>query len=112
MIEVWDANWTAPQPLAEPRVIAGRPEGSMALGHDNTIRTFGLWEVTPGSFRAQSSSRDEIVHILAGHGELRSNDGTTIALAPGTICTIAAGFDGEWHVTETIRKFFVLTPVP
>lgn len=80
------------------------------MGDTKSNYAYGVWEVTPGRFRAVASPRDEVVHILTGRGELHGSDGEVVELRPGAIVVIPAGFDGEWLVTETIRKAFVLTP--
>jgi uncharacterized cupin superfamily protein len=67
----------------------------------------GVWEAEPGCWRI-SYTENEFCQILSGESVLRDLDGNERLLKPGDNFTIPAGFEGEWEVTETTRKIYVI----
>jgi uncharacterized cupin superfamily protein len=67
----------------------------------------GLWECTPGRFERQIANA-EVMHILAGACTFTPTDGEAQQIRAGDTLFFPANTTGEWHVTETLRKVFVV----
>lgn len=67
----------------------------------------GVWECTPGRFRADRSLSSEFCHILQGRVELTHADGRAEQFGPGDAFNLPLGWKGEWRVIEQVRKVYV-----
>lgn len=67
----------------------------------------GVWECTPGRFRADRTASSEFCHFLTGRVEMRHADGTLQSFGPGDAFNLPLGWKGEWHVVEHVRKVYV-----
>ncbi|GKT23012.1 cupin domain-containing protein [Acidovorax sp. SUPP3334] len=67
----------------------------------------GLWECTPGRFERQLANA-EVMHILAGACTFTPTGGEPLAIRAGDTLFFPSNTTGEWHVTQTLRKVFVV----
>lgn len=65
----------------------------------------GLWEAGPGA--DDDVEEDEVFLVLAGHGSVRFDDGSSIELRPGVLVRLVAGDRTRWEITERLRKLYV-----
>src|SRR5436853_320280 len=92
--------------------IEGSPVEALAsLYTGDNVRT-GIWEVTPGAFPVERNGQTSIMYIIQGAGVLRDDDGTEHVIEPGAVLIEPDNYRGEWHVTETVRKFYVMSDTP
>ena len=92
-------------PLPADEVDAGEPTtGLRALGEVGDVEV-GIWEMTEGT--ARDTEADEIFVVLSGAGEVRFEDGSVVALRPGTAVRLQAGERSAWTITEALRKVYV-----
>lgn len=91
------------------RVVEGDPHHVTEMRHSSPDRALiaGTWTSTPGKWHA-FADRDEFCHLLSGHIELISEDGTVQEFRAGDSFLIPNGFRGYWHVLETTTKHFVI----
>lgn len=98
-----------------PRVVlAGDPTTACAVIHEDADIEVGIWTVTPGTFRSVKHGVSESMHFIAGAGRIEHPDGSATVIAPGTVLHLIDGWEGTWHVTELVRKSYVIvrTPAP
>ncbi|MCB0909698.1 MAG: cupin domain-containing protein [Nocardioidaceae bacterium] len=92
-------------PLPDDEVDEGTPTtGLHALGAVGEAEV-GIWEMTEGT--ARDTEADEIFIVLSGAGEVRFEDGSVVALQPGTAVRLHAGERTTWTITEALRKVYV-----
>ncbi|MFZ1661673.1 MAG: cupin domain-containing protein [Paracoccaceae bacterium] len=83
-------------------------EAAKALFTSPDGRTeIGVWECTPGRFRANRSESSEFCHFINGMVELKLNDGTNVQFGPGDAFNLPLGWTGEWRVIEHVRKLYI-----
>jgi hypothetical protein len=102
---------TVPLETVGPKAGAtrGEPVESVRVLFEDAHSEAGIWECTPGTFPSRRDGFREAVTIISGTGVLRDNDGTEHPIAPGVSLAIPEGWSGEWDLTETTRKFYVIT---
>ena len=67
----------------------------------------GIWECTPGRFRANRAASSEFCHFIAGVIEMTHADGTVVRLGPGDAINLPLGWTGEWRIIAHTRKLYV-----
>lgn len=67
----------------------------------------GIWECTPGRFERQLTNA-EVMHILSGACIFTPTDGEPLQIEAGDTLFFPARTTGEWNVTDTLRKVFVI----
>lgn len=72
----------------------------------------GVWECTPGTFRASRDDYHEICGILSGSATVTSDAGEPVMLGPGDLLVTPQGWTGTWEVHETLRKLYVIVRKP
>lgn len=97
----------APEITRPETVIDGDPVHSSWNLEDDRGLYCGIWESTPGAWRAHYEEW-EYCRILSGHAVLEGDDGETLAIGPGDSFVIRPGFTGIWRVSETLRKDYVI----
>ena len=95
---------TPARPLTQPpcRLRGLDVELEGAGGNDS-----GLWECEPGRFERQLPNA-EVMHILAGACTFTPTGGAPLEIFAGDTLFFPAHTTGEWHVTKTLRKVFVV----
>jgi uncharacterized protein len=91
-----------------PNPTSGTPvESSARLFEDETVFA-GIWECTPGRFPVARVTSHSFMQIISGTGDIIDSDGTRHRLEPGSIHVEPDEWQGEWEITETVRKFYVI----
>lgn len=100
-----DLGPMAPKPTSFE---GGQREAARALftSPDGRVE-IGVWECTPGRFRADRSESSEFCHFLEGLVEMTHADGRTERFGPGDAFNLPLGWKGEWRVIERVRKVYV-----
>jgi hypothetical protein len=93
-----------------PGATAGSPDQSSRTLFDDGRTRLGVWQCTPGSFDTSKSGISEAQHIVAGRATLRSADGSSVELRPGSTIVTPDGWSGSWEIHETVRKVFAIWP--
>ena len=93
------------QPLPAEEVLAGSPTAAVRPLAELGDVEVGVWEMSEGS--ARDTEADEVFVVLSGAGEVRFEDGTSVALTPGVAVRLHAGERTEWTVTTPLRKIYV-----
>lgn len=96
----------APKPTA---TTPGVTEASLDIWSDGRVDT-GIWECTPGEFRARRDGYTEICTILSGRVTLQADGGEPIEFGPGDVLVTPSGWVGTWRVHETVRKHYTIIP--
>lgn len=71
----------------------------------------GVWECTPGTFTARRDGYTEICQFLSGRVTVETTGGPSVTLSAGDTLVMPAGWEGTWHVHETVRKTYITVPV-
>lgn len=66
----------------------------------------GLWEHTVGVSTDVESA--EIFVVLSGRARIEIEGQDPLEVGPGDVVELAAGARTVWHVTQTLRKFWVM----
>jgi len=92
-----------------PRVVLqGAPQTACRVLYEDADVEVGVWTVTPGVFASVKQGMSESMHFVAGAGHISHPDGSTTVITPGTLLHLHDGWQGTWHVTETVRKSYVI----
>ena len=92
----------------KPGATRGEPVESVKVLHEDPHSQAGIWECTPGAFVGRRDGDREVFTVLAGAGVLRDEDGAETLLAPGVVIATPENWVGEWDITETVRKAYVI----
>ncbi|WP_033338759.1 cupin domain-containing protein [Catenuloplanes japonicus] len=96
------------------------PPSAAPLGGDITVRSrvdfatddrrliSGVWESEPGTSRWEFLTRGEIIHVVAGRMVVTEDGGEPVELTAGATAYFPIGWEGEWTVTERLRKVYVV----
>lgn len=105
----WDGMELEPWPIPASNILAGNPDasGAMICMTPDKTSASGLWQCLPGRFR-WDYTWNETIYILAGKGEIRSDNGECCPILPGRILHFSEGLSSTWTIQETVRKFFFL----
>jgi uncharacterized protein len=87
----------------------GQVESSSELlsAGENSV---GLWSCTAGTFPSARVDRDEVCLILEGSGVIESDDGSRVAVGPGSLVLLPDGWSGHWHIDSKIVKVYLNLP--
>lgn len=99
-------DWPAFEAVPADRVLAGAPQTSTLVLHEDDRAELGLWQVTPGEFTTVHAGYDELMHVVDGEGELIRDDGTSYPLRAGTIIVLEDGWTGRWVVRAALTKSY------
>ncbi len=99
-------------PPAGWSVIAGNPVATAwpTYASEDGARTSGIWHSTAGTYRV-SYSKWEYFVVTEGACVLTSKDGVETRLKAGDAFVVEPGFEGTWHVTEAMKKYYVFSTV-
>ena len=92
------------EPLDGPVLVRSRVD----FATDDRRLISGIWECEPGRSRWEFDTRGEIIHVVSGTMTVTEDDGEPLELTAGTTAFVPIGWRGEWLVTETLRKVFVV----
>lgn len=101
-------------PIEPAWIRAGNPvaRGAILTQSEDKCVVSGLWSCEPGEFD-WTFPADEFIHVFSGNATVTGPDGQSVALSAGKMAHFPVGLKTRWHVTEPIRKFFVLRfPAP
>lgn len=91
------------------RITEDQVEASLVLWKSADEKVLiGVWECSPGTFRATREGYDEVANLLSGRVTLVSEDGERSEHGPGDLVVTNAGWRGTWEVHETVRKVFTI----
>jgi len=71
----------------------------------------GVWEVTPGAYRAIKGTTWEFCSILSGVSEITEDGKKPVVMRAGDAFITRPGFTGVWRCIETTRKIWVVREV-
>ncbi len=74
--------------------------------------TAGVWECSPCLETFERYGVDEICTVLSGSVTLTGEDGIAQTFGPGDTFVIPQDFKGTWHITETLKKFYMIAEPP
>lgn len=81
------------------------------LFHDPVTHA-AVWQCEPGTYPRHKIGQSSLQFIMSGSATIVDDDGTEHPVTGGTILITPDGWKGTWHITETIRKFYVHTFAP
>ncbi len=90
-------------------VFEGNPVESFHRFYDDGRTLVGVWECTPGRFPVVKEDSSSSMFFLSGAGSIADADGESWPIVPGAVFVEPQGWRGEWTITETVRKFYVIT---
>jgi uncharacterized cupin superfamily protein len=70
--------------------------------------TAGVWECAPFKEHYDRYGVDEICTVLRGSLTITDDSGHSENFGPGDTFVMDRAFKGTWHVTETLRKFWMI----
>lgn len=68
----------------------------------------GVWEHSAGV--STDVEAHEVFVVLSGAARIEIEGQPELVVGPGDVVELQAGARTEWHVTEPLRKFWVLVP--
>ena len=93
------------EPLDPGQVVEGDPRtASFVLAQSGGLET-GVWRCTPGTVR--DVEVDETFVVIEGRATIEF-EGGRVEVGPGDVCSLAAGTETVWTVSETLLKGYVL----
>ena len=92
------------RPLSQPACLTRGLAVDLAGAGNNRS---GLWECAPGRFERQLAQA-EVMHILAGACSFTPTGGEPLDMGAGDTLFFPARTTGVWHITETVRKVYVV----
>ena len=70
--------------------------------------TAGVWECSPSKEEIERYGVDELCTIISGSVTITNADGHSETFGPGECFVIPRDFKGTWHITETLKKFWMI----
>ncbi len=74
--------------------------------------TAGVWECSPCKEEIDRYGVDELCAVLSGSVTITNADGHSETFGPGDSFVMPQDFKGTWHITETLRKFWMIVEPP
>ena len=75
---------------------------------DGSILT-GVWESAPCKEEIESYPVHEMMSVISGSLTLTDENGNTETFTTGDVLFIPKGAKCTWHITETFRKFYMIS---
>lgn len=98
------------------------PESFLGEDHSETIHAFftnaqgnvtaGVWECAPCLETIERYGVDELCTVLSGSVTVTAEGGKAQTFGPGDSFVMPQDFKGTWHITETLRKFWMIVEPP
>ena len=70
--------------------------------------TAGVWECSPCLETIERYGVDEICTVLSGSVTVTPEGGEAETFGPGDSFVMPQDFKGTWHITETLKKFYMI----
>ncbi len=74
--------------------------------------TAGVWECSPCRQEIERYGVDEFCTVLSGSLTVTNADGQAETFGPGDSFVMPQDFKGTWHITETLKKFWMIVEPP
>ena len=74
--------------------------------------TAGVWVCSPCKEEIERYGVDELCAVLSGSVTITNADGHAETFGPGDSFVMPQDFKGTWHITETLRKFWMIVEPP
>lgn len=74
---------------------------------DESILT-GVWECAPCKEEIESYPVHEMMTVISGSVTLTDENGKAETFTTGDVFFIAKGAKCTWHITQTLRKFYMI----
>ncbi len=74
--------------------------------------TAGVWECAPCLETIERYGVDELCTVLSGSVTVTAEGGEAQTFGPGDSFVMPQDFKGTWHITETLRKFWMIVEPP
>ena len=68
----------------------------------------GVWESAPCKEEVESYPVHEMMTVISGSVTLTNADGQSETFTSGDVFFIPKGTKCTWHITETLRKFYMI----
>jgi len=68
----------------------------------------GVWECAPSKEEIESYPVHEMMAVISGSVTLTNADGQSETFTSGDVFFIPKGTKCTWHITETLRKFYMI----
>src|SRR5690606_10599418 len=68
----------------------------------------GFWRCEPGESRWEFTENGEIIHVISGRMTVTEDGGQPVEVGPGDAVAFPIGWRGNWSITETLSKFYVI----
>lgn len=75
---------------------------------DNESILTGVWECAPAKEEIESYPVHEMMTVISGSVTVTSPDGASDTFTSGDTFFIPKGTPVTWHITETLRKFYMI----
>ena len=93
------------QRIPANEILDGFPTAGARAIADIGNAEVGIHEMSPGM--ARDVECDEVFVVLSGRGSIEFEDGEVLPLTAGTVVRLHKGDRTVWHISETLRKFYV-----
>ena len=94
------------------------PEAFISDDHREVNHTFfatadesilaGVWESAPCKEEIESYPAHEMMTVISGSVTVTAADGQSETFTPGDVFFIPKGTKCTWHITDTLRKFYMI----
>ena len=74
--------------------------------------TAGVWECSPCKEEIERYGVDELCAVFSGSVTITNADGHAETFGPGDSFVMPQDFKGTWHITETLKKFWMIVEPP
>ena len=105
------ANGMEPSDLTDPAAFTG--DDRTELNHtffateDESVLS-GVWECAPSKEEIESYPVHEMMTVISGSVTVTGADGQAKTFTAGDSFFIAKGTPCTWHITEKLRKFYMI----
>lgn len=69
----------------------------------------GLWECAPCKVEIDAYPVNEMMTIISGSVTITNGDGVAETFGPGEVVFATKGARMTWHVTERLKKYFMIS---
>ncbi len=102
---LWSSQDLVHDPLPAEQVRAGEPTTAVWEAPVADLDC-GLWEHSVGV--SSDQEQREVFVVLRGRARIEIEGQSPLEVGPGDVVELAAGAHTVWHVSEPLRKFWVM----